>query len=151
MTYLFNKYAQASHDYLYPKDLKKRAKIDQFLFYVTSSVSATILSKFRIVLFEKRKPTTEETEKFDAALNELNTHYFENSTYLFGEKPTLADLDLAAVLSQLFLIDFDFSKYERLNKFVTAVKKTDWFTALSTELNNSAEQVMKEYQATVKA
>jgi len=151
MVYLFNKYAQAKHEYLYPRDLKKRAKIDQFLYYSTSSVAPALLSQFRIVVFEKRKPNEEEMKKFDSALEELNNCYFENSTYLFGEKPTLADLDLAAILSQVFLLDFDFSKYPKLNKFANAIKKADWATSYDAELKKLSDPFVKEVKATLKA
>jgi len=151
LVYLFNKFAQAKHDYLYPKDLKKRAKVDQFLYYITSSLSALSVRQFSTIFLEKRKPTEEEAKKLEDALSEIEKIYFKTSTYLFGDKPTLADLDLAAVLNEIDVTEYDFSKYPKITKFLNATRKADWFKDFDTELRKACEPLMKEYKAAIKA
>ncbi|CAD5126615.1 DgyrCDS14701 [Dimorphilus gyrociliatus] len=143
MIYLFNKHGKSKDDYLYPKDLKKRAKVDQFLYYSASSFVSALLGYFRIVFTGQRQPTEEEKSKFEGALADLDRIYFQNSNFLFGDKPTLADFDLAATLQQMELIKVDFSKYPRISKFLNAVKKSEFFKAGQQEFKQTAEALQK--------
>ncbi|CAD5117681.1 DgyrCDS6431 [Dimorphilus gyrociliatus] len=146
LTYLFNKYGKSKHEYLYPKDLKKRAKIEQFLYYTATTVAPAVLGYFAGIFFGKRKPTEEETTKLETALNDLDKIYFQNSPFIFGDKPTLADFDLAPVILHLELLKYDYSKYPGISKFIAAVKKSDWITDTELEFKQTAEALMKDFK-----
>ena len=88
--YLADKYAK--DDSLYPKDLKKRALVNQYLYFDTGEVFSPIKTAFKPLSFGGVKSISEEKLK---ALNEgyktLNT-YLEGRKWLFGESYTLADI-----------------------------------------------------------
>ncbi|CAD5126616.1 DgyrCDS14702 [Dimorphilus gyrociliatus] len=143
ITYLFNKHGKSKDDYLYPKELKKRAKVDQFLYYTASAVGPALLDYFGVVFAGQRQPTEEEKSKFEGVLADLDRIYFQNSSFIFGDKPTLADLDLAAVLQQMELIKVDYSKYPRISKFLNAAKKSEFFKAGQQEFKQITEALLK--------
>ncbi|CAD5117682.1 DgyrCDS6433 [Dimorphilus gyrociliatus] len=142
LTYLFNKYGKSKHEYLYPKDLKKRAKIEQFFYYSASTIAPVVTTG---ILLGKRQRTAEERTKLEAVLDNLDKIYFQNSPFIFGDKPTLADLDLASLLLYLEMLKYNCSKYPNISKFLTASKESEWIEASATEYKQTSEAVMKDF------
>ncbi|CAD5117683.1 DgyrCDS6435 [Dimorphilus gyrociliatus] len=145
--YLFNKYAKPESDYLYPKDIQKRGKVDWLLYFDSATLFPNALAFFKAYKFQGRKPNEEETKTLIDTLDLVDKNYFQNSDFLFGDKPSLADISFAASLSFLDMINFDFSKWERISKFLSASRNTAWFKkgpALYNEMSEEWRNSIKE-------
>uniref|UniRef100_A0A0K8RG03 Putative glutathione s-transferase n=1 Tax=Ixodes ricinus TaxID=34613 RepID=A0A0K8RG03_IXORI len=94
--YLLNKYKPGSE--LYPKDVQKRARVDQFMAIVTSCFQPRFSELFRSSLVLRKKPTAEQIKVVeDFALQGLED-MMGSSKFAVGDELTLADLTLVAHL-----------------------------------------------------
>ncbi|XP_040066744.2 glutathione S-transferase 1-like [Ixodes scapularis] len=111
--YLLNKYAPDSE--LYPKDLQKRARVDQILATVTSFVQPRYAEFYATSLRLMKKPTAEQVQALEeGALKGIET-LIGDGQFATGDQLTLADLSLVAHLSfTIKLPVFDSSKFSKL-------------------------------------
>ncbi|EEC10833.1 glutathione S-transferase, putative, partial [Ixodes scapularis] len=94
--YLLNKYAPGSE--LYPKDVEKRARIDQLMAVVTSCLQPRYHDIYKLYLLLGKKPTAEQLQALeDLALQGLE-FMMGSSKFAVGDELTLADLTLVAHL-----------------------------------------------------
>ncbi|KAL1454678.1 hypothetical protein MTO96_043729 [Rhipicephalus appendiculatus] len=94
--YLLRKYAPESD--LYPACYKERARIDQCLAAVSSTVQPRQLMFFRPTFWENKKPTEEEVAAFEENVVTGYQHLVTDK-FATGDKLTLADLCLVANLT----------------------------------------------------
>uniref|UniRef100_A0A090XAK5 Putative glutathione s-transferase n=1 Tax=Ixodes ricinus TaxID=34613 RepID=A0A090XAK5_IXORI len=98
--YLLNKYKPGSE--LYPKDVQKRARVDQFMAIVTSCFQPRFSELFRSSLVLRKKPTAEQIKVVeDFALQGLED-MMGSSKFAVGDELTLADLTLVAHLGFMY-------------------------------------------------
>lgn len=150
MTYLQNKYGK--DDSLYPKDPKKRAVIDQRLYFdmdmcsrfyqVYVSRYAQVASRFScfnityvilfwiifVCIFQNRNtlgapPDPEKLKSVNQSL-ELLDKFLEKSEFVAGDHLTLADLSIVVQISNLEVIKHDISSYKYINRWYDKVKLT---------------------------
>ncbi|CAN7937520.1 unnamed protein product [Ixodes hexagonus] len=95
--YLLNKYGPNSD--LYPKDLQKRAKVDQILATVTSFVQPRYSEFYRGSLMLMKKPTAEQVQQLEEGALKGIENLLGDSKFAVGDALTLADLTLVAHLS----------------------------------------------------
>ena len=96
-------YLAKKHDVLAPKDLEEEAKVLQWSFWVMTEMEAATLTTLKYVVgfmgiekdLEKAKEHAAELER---PLKVLEKH-LANSTFLLGDDFTIADLNVASVLS----------------------------------------------------
>ncbi|KAL3271600.1 hypothetical protein HHI36_022075 [Cryptolaemus montrouzieri] len=98
MCYLVSKYGKK--DSLYPKDINKRATIDQLLHLSTSSFSS-FLNVFRPIIVEKKKKSTITQENIDKLFKNIDIleKILGDKKYLTGDDYTLADFSFISWIS----------------------------------------------------
>ena len=117
ITYLVEKYA--NNDALYPKDVEKRAAINQRLQFDVS-----LFATFENYYYEKAsKDVNNQTasKKLEEAVEYLNT-FLAEQTYVAGNTLTLADFTLTTTVSSIEALHFDLSKYSNVLKWFAHVK-----------------------------
>ena len=129
------KYLTTKHgSELYPKDLKTRALIDQWIDFVTLHVGGAI---DRIVfnrVFAPRigAPVDERSAKTGTAfLNRflpIVDKQLNKNTYLVGEKMTIGDINLLATLDSCEVAHIKLSSHESIVRLRDQLKGRDFYT-----------------------
>ncbi|XP_046960270.1 glutathione S-transferase 1-like [Vanessa cardui] len=112
LTYLTEKYGK--DDSLYPKDIKKRALVDQKLFFDT-----LLFFRFRSItyaaIFEgARKPTEKQLKDLHEAYDFLEA-FLADTKFVAGDNMTIADISiLSSVSAMRYIIPIDATKYPKI-------------------------------------
>ncbi|KAL7289309.1 hypothetical protein TKK_0017240 [Trichogramma kaykai] len=107
-TYLIEKYAK--DDSLYPKDPKRRAIINQRMYFDMGVLYQSFAEYFYPQIFAGAPADPAKLEKLHEAFGYLEG-FLDGQSYVAGDSMTVADLVLAPSVSNVTLIDFDLSKY----------------------------------------
>lgn len=99
LIYLAMKYGVNTH--LYPEKPQLRAKVDQAL-YFSLEVQSVAQKMWISRVFQNQKPSKQLTQKLEELLNDTN-EYLAPSTWLAGEHLTLADIVMAATVTDLLV------------------------------------------------
>ncbi|KAM7312308.1 glutathione S-transferase 1 [Ixodes scapularis] len=119
--YLLNKYAPDSE--LYPKCPRGRARVDQVLATMTSTIQPPFMAFFRPRFFTQSKPTDEEVKALEENVLQGIETLVGDGNYALGDKLTLADLSLMAHLSLLAEIPvFDSGKFPKVAAYYERLK-----------------------------
>jgi glutathione S-transferase len=114
MTYLVSKYSK--DDSLYPKDLKKRALVDQRLHFDNGVAFALTLKILRPIIYHGVKKGVGQEEK--DAIEEVYAFveaFLEGRQWIAGDSVTVADYSLISTITTLnVLVKVDASKYSRV-------------------------------------
>ena len=95
--YLADKYAK--NDNLYPKDVKKRALVNQYLYFDTGELFGTVKGSFKpIFLGGVNSIPDEKLKAMNDAFKTLN-RYLEGKKWLLGDSYTLADISVSTTAS----------------------------------------------------
>ncbi|XP_026286575.1 glutathione S-transferase 1-like [Frankliniella occidentalis] len=125
-TYLADK---ASDDSWYPKDIKKRAIVNQRLHFDNAILFTRIRDMLEPVIFSGLSAyQPEKTQRLDAAL-ELLSNLIQDGGWLTGDKPSIADTCAAASVSTILAV---------LPSVKVPEKVAAWF--------KKCEQELPEYQ-----
>ncbi|XP_076676405.1 glutathione S-transferase 1-1-like [Andrena cerasifolii] len=95
--YLADKYAK--DDSLYPKDAKKRALVNQYLYFDTGEYFGAMKNAFRPVFLGQVNTISEEKSKALNNAYETLNRYLEGKKWLLGDSYTLADISIATTAS----------------------------------------------------
>ncbi|KAH8313918.1 hypothetical protein KR067_011769 [Drosophila pandora] len=129
-TYLVDKYGKS--DELYPKDLAKRAVINQRLFFDASVIYASIAGV--TAPFWISGSTVVAQEKLDTihrGLKMLET-FLANSKYLAGDSLTLADLSTGPTVTCLpVAVDIDPSVYPKTTAWLERLNQIPYFKEIN--------------------
>ncbi|KAM7312417.1 glutathione S-transferase 1 [Ixodes scapularis] len=118
--YLLNKYAPGSD--LYPKDLQKRARVDQVLATVTSFVQPHYAQFYRNSIMLMKKPTAQQVQDLEETALKGLEHLVGDGQFAVGDALTLADLTLVAHLSFTIMLPvFDRKKFSKLVSYYERV------------------------------
>lgn len=120
-TYLIDKYAK--NDLLYPKDLQKRAIIDQHLYFDLGTLVLRLGEFFYPQIRQNQPMDMTKKKKCEEAL-ELWNILLEGHKYSIDDSLTLADIVLVTTVSTYELLRFDFSKYSNVNRWYELCKET---------------------------
>jgi glutathione S-transferase len=119
--YLVSKYAK--NDNLYPKDLKKRALVDQRLHFDTGVAFARGLPIVGAIL-RAGKTSLEDSEK--ESINQVYGFleaFLDGKQYMAGDSVTIADYSLfATITGSNALVAIDAQKYPRLTKWLKTIE-----------------------------
>uniref|UniRef100_A0A1I8N3Q0 Glutathione S-transferase n=1 Tax=Musca domestica TaxID=7370 RepID=A0A1I8N3Q0_MUSDO len=122
MVYLVEKYGK-QNDPLYPSCPKKRALINQRLYFDMGTLWKSY-ADYTYPQFRENKPADPELfKKFESALEFLNI-FLSQSKYAAGETMTLADLAILASVSTFDVVQMDLSKYEHILRWYNMLKDT---------------------------
>ncbi|XP_061400688.1 glutathione S-transferase 4-like [Musca vetustissima] len=122
MIYLVEKYGKQD-DPLYPSCPKKRALINQRLYFDCGTFYKAYSDYFYPQMKQNKPADPEQYKKIEAALEMFNT-FLSNSKYAAGDNLTLADLALLASVSTMDVYDIDVNKYENVARWYALVKET---------------------------
>ncbi|XP_053945499.1 glutathione S-transferase 1-1-like [Anastrepha ludens] len=119
--YLAEKYGK--DDSLYPKCPKKRAVVNQRLFFDMGTIYQAFFDTYVLQYILKQSVAPETYNKIAPAFELLNT-FLEGQTYVAGDSLTLADISLLATVSSYDVAKYDFSKYANVARWYENLKKT---------------------------
>ncbi|OAD57706.1 Glutathione S-transferase 1, isoform D [Eufriesea mexicana] len=119
MTYLADQYGK--NDSLYPKDPKKRAVVNQRLYFDACTLYKAFSDYFYPMIFAKAPKDQTKFESIGTALSFLD-QFLEGQNYVAGSNMTLADLSLTATISTLEVLDYDLSKYKNVTRWFAKMK-----------------------------
>nr|AGY31881.1 glutathione S-transferase D1 [Scaptomyza flava] len=120
LVYLVEKYGKT--DSHYPKCPKKRAVINQRLYFDMGTLYQSLSNYYYPQLFAKAPADPELYKKMGDAFGFLNT-FLDGQTYAAGDSLTIADIALLASVSTFEVAGYDFSKYENVSKWYANAKK----------------------------
>ncbi|XP_063830541.1 glutathione S-transferase 1-like [Ostrinia nubilalis] len=115
-SYLADKFGK--DDLLYPKDLKRRALVNQRLYFDSSSLYVKIRSICFPILF------LGETEIKPNLKDDLNStlafldQFLSGSKWVAGDNVTIADTSIYASLSSILAVGWDISKFLNITRWV---------------------------------
>ncbi|KAL1422006.1 hypothetical protein MTO96_022538 [Rhipicephalus appendiculatus] len=100
---------------LYPEDVKQRTRIDQVLAAVSSTIMPHKIVFLRPLMYEKKKPTSEEVASFEEIVLRGFEHLIGDGKFAVGDQFTLADLCLfSCMVGILEMGFFDKNKFPKL-------------------------------------
>ncbi|XP_076241610.1 glutathione S-transferase D1-like [Calliopsis andreniformis] len=120
MTYLVDQYAK--DDSLYPKDPKKRATINQRLYYDACTLYKAFAEYYYPMIFAKAPKDQEKYESIATAMSYLDK-FLEGQEFVAGKTMTVADLAIVVTLSSIEVMDYDFSTFKNVTRWYTKMKK----------------------------
>ncbi|CAD5114141.1 DgyrCDS3287 [Dimorphilus gyrociliatus] len=145
--FLFNKYANDEMDAIYPKDVRKRAVVDRYLFFDATVVQPPIRAVLRAMKFGKRNPTETEKMKLFDTLDKVNELCFkDDELFLNGDQATLADFAMAASITTLLLLDFNLSRWQGIEKYVRNLMETEWYNSQGDDFDNAIRDWTEEFK-----
>uniref|UniRef100_A0A131Z246 Glutathione S-transferase n=1 Tax=Rhipicephalus appendiculatus TaxID=34631 RepID=A0A131Z246_RHIAP len=119
--YLLRKHAPECE--LYPNCPRTRARIDQALATITSTIQPHYFKFFRPRFYELTKPTAEDLEQFEENVIKGFEHVLGEGKYVLGDQLSLADLSLVAHLTLVFEVPFlNGDKYPKLKAYYNRLK-----------------------------
>ncbi|XP_053660988.1 glutathione S-transferase 1-1-like [Anopheles marshallii] len=122
LTYLCEKYGK--NDSLYPKDPKKRALVNQRLFFDMGTLYQRFSKVFYPVMMEGKELVAEDVVKLDEALDFLEI-FLDKTAFAAGDKLTVADLSLLASITTIQVAcEYDFSKYANIQRWYAQLKES---------------------------
>ncbi|KAJ8961966.1 hypothetical protein NQ317_004276 [Molorchus minor] len=121
MIYLQNQYGK--NDSLYPRDPKKRAVVDQRLYFDLGTLYARFADYYYPVIFAGASYDPAKLEKINEAMDIFES-LLANSPYAAGDHLTLADLSLVASISTWEIMGYDLSPYKNIRSWYAKVKQT---------------------------
>lgn len=117
--YLAEKYGK--NDTLYPKCPKKRALVNQRLFFDMGTLYQRFGDYHYPQIFANAPADPEKFKKMEEAMGFLET-FLDGKTYAAGDFLTIADLSLLATVSSYEVAKFDLSKYQNVTKWYNHIK-----------------------------
>lgn len=121
IVYLTEKYGKT--DSLYPACPKKRAVVNQRLYFDQGTLYQRLADYYYPQVFAKAPANPDNLKKLEDALEFLNI-FLEKSKYAAGDSLTLADLSLLATVSTLEVLGTDVNKWANVAKWYEHVKAT---------------------------
>lgn len=147
----------------YPNDPKKRAVIDQRLYYDATVVferngdvivgetlpvrNSTLIKLFlQRPAYSQSSPSISKTQKdlIDESMQTLNG-FLKGNSWFAGDKPTIADLSILPNVSQIKSCGFDISKFGDLSKWFERCKSLKGFE----ENQRGAEEVGEYFKSKI--
>ncbi|CAB3229056.1 unnamed protein product [Arctia plantaginis] len=114
--YLADKYGK--DDQFYPKDLKKRALVNQRLFFDSSSLYVKIRAICLPILYFGVKEISQPLrDDLNTTLGFLET-FLSDSEWVAGDSPTIADTSTYASLSSILAVGWDISSFPNIQRWV---------------------------------
>ncbi|KXJ72089.1 hypothetical protein RP20_CCG018983 [Aedes albopictus] len=128
LIYLCEKYGK--NDKFYPRDPKKRAVVNQRLYFDMGTLYARFADYYYPAIFQNQPFNEELFKKLEEAFEFLEI-YLGQGAYVAGDKLTVADFCvLASVTTMKEAAGIDFSKYPNIER---------WYAQLSEEVSGHDE------------
>lgn len=121
MGYLVSKYAR--NDSLYPKEPKKRAVVDQMLYFDLGSLFENISTCYFPIIMGRANSINEEREKAVERSCEILNKFLEGNEFVAGDNLTIADFSISTSICVLHCFDFDIDRYENVTRWYNNCKE----------------------------
>nr|ADR30117.1 glutathione S-transferase delta [Locusta migratoria]AEB91971.1 glutathione S-transferase delta 1 [Locusta migratoria] len=118
--YLVEQYAK--DDSLYPKEAKKRALVNQRMYFDIGTLYARFADYYYPVMFGGASYDPEKLKKLEEAYEFLNK-FLEGSDWVAGNSITIADYTIMASVSTAEIIGFDIKKFPKVAAWFEKAKK----------------------------
>jgi len=131
MRYLADEYKVADH--WYPKDLKKRAIVNEYLDWHHTATRKIATYSFAKVIGPRIGQVTprhvvEAAEKdVEYALSKLDTVWLNGRPYIAGDEISIADLSAFSEVSNIKLLKMDISSKPNLSKWMSTMEKVEGY------------------------
>ncbi|XP_058450858.1 glutathione S-transferase 1-like [Malaya genurostris] len=123
LIYLCEKYGKG--DAWYPRDPKKRAIVNQRLYFDMGTLYQRFSQHYYPVIFEGKQFSDETAQRMEEGFGFLET-YLDGSVYVAGDSLTIADLPILATITTIKLAaGLDLAKYPNIQR---------WYAQMSTEV-----------------
>ncbi|KAL0275073.1 UNVERIFIED_CONTAM: hypothetical protein PYX00_003053 [Menopon gallinae] len=120
IAYLVDQYGK--DDSLYPKDPKKRALVNQRLYFDAGTLYQRFGDLYYPMMFGGAPFDEAKKQRLDDALQFFNT-FLDGSEWAAGPKMTIADHSLAASVSTIEAVGYSLDKYPNVQKWYAKVQK----------------------------
>ncbi|KDR06628.1 glutathione S-transferase 1-1-like [Zootermopsis nevadensis] len=120
LSYLADKYGK--DDSLYPKDPKKRALVDQRLYFDIGTLYQRFGDYYYPIMFAKATGDPEKFKKIEESYNFLDK-FLDGQDFVAGNNLTIADIAIISSVSTADILGFDVSKYHNVAKWYEKCKK----------------------------
>ncbi|XP_052869696.1 glutathione S-transferase 1-1-like [Anopheles cruzii] len=122
VTYLCEKYGK--NDKYYPRDAKKRAVVNQRLFFDMGTLYQRFSQAFYPAIMRGEEVDPELVTKLDEALEFLEV-FLEKTSFVAGDNLTIADMCVLASITTIDVtVGHDLSKYQHIQRWYEQVKKS---------------------------
>ncbi|XP_058062026.1 glutathione S-transferase 1-1-like [Anopheles bellator] len=122
VTYLCEKYGK--NDKYYPRDAKKRAMVNQRLFFDMGTLYQRFSQAFYPAIMRGEEVDPELVAKLDEALEFLEV-FLEKTSFVAGDNLTIADMCVLASITTIDVtVGHDLSKYQHIQRWYEQVKKS---------------------------
>jgi len=121
ITYLVSVYGK--DDSLYPKDPKKRAIVDQRLYFDIGTLYARFADYYYPFYFGGAELEPAKLEKIDEAMKFLDL-FLEDQDYAANNSLSVADFVLVATISTYEVVKYDLSPYKNITRWYANLKAT---------------------------
>jgi glutathione S-transferase len=140
--YLVDKYGK--DDSLYPKDAKKRAIVNQRLFFDMGTLYEGLSDYFYPQMVEKQPADPEKFKKMEKALEFFDGYLAEN-IFAAGEEITIADYSMIVGFSTYTSGGYDFSRFTNVTRWFELCNKS----LPGIEINHEGIKAIKELLKTL--
>ncbi|KAH8279061.1 hypothetical protein KR026_000766 [Drosophila bipectinata] len=125
-SYLVSKFSK--DDSLYPRDLQKRALVDQRLFYESGTVApAGVAITYQVFWQDNPEIPQAKIDTLAEVYKNLNL-FLKTSDFVAGDNLTIADFHVLAVLTGLvYFLEIESSKYPRLAGWLQRMKRLPYY------------------------
>ncbi|XP_055622098.1 glutathione S-transferase 1 isoform X1 [Toxorhynchites rutilus septentrionalis] len=121
MIYLVDKYGK--EDKLYPKDPRKRAVVNQRLYFDMGTLYQRFGDYYYPQMFENASADPEKYRKIDEALEFLDIFLDGQQFIAGGDSLSLADLSVLASLTTFEVAGYDFSGHKNVHEWYGRIQK----------------------------
>ncbi|PSN34570.1 Glutathione S-transferase 1-1 [Blattella germanica] len=121
--FIFPRDQYAKDDTLYPKDPKKRALVNQRLYFDAGTLYQRFLDYYCAILWLGEEPDLAKYEKFKEAVQILDT-FLEGRTWAAGDNLTVADIDLVTTITSAETFGFKVKPYTNVARWLAKAKNT---------------------------
>lgn len=138
MGYLADQYGK--DDSFYPKDPKKRAVVNQRLYFDMGTLYQRFADYYYPQILQKAPADPEKLKKMEEGLEFLN-QFLAGKKYVAGSEMTIADLSILATISTYELAGYDLKEFSNIDKWYSRISKE----APGIELNKQGLEEAKQW------
>ena len=144
--------AEKNKSALYPKDLKEKAVVDQWIEFGSHHVGLAMSKVVYNRLFAPMRKIPVDEQSLKDGLNFLDRflpvidHQLGKNKFLAGNQPSLADINLLTILDPVEVANIDLGKYKNIVNWRNALKKEEFYT----KCHQSYEEALKKLRAASK-
>ncbi|KAL5283274.1 GstD1.2 family protein [Megaselia abdita] len=139
--YMVDQYGK--DDSLYPKDAKKRAVVNQRLYFDMGTLYQRFADFYYPQVWQKAPADADKLKKMEEGLGFLNT-LLEGKTYVAGNEMTIADLSILATISTYEVAGYDLKAFPNIEKWYSHIKNDAPGTELNKQGLDEAKQLFKK-------